>query len=53
MNESGQRSVVVGSAIHEVLYMVHSKDAMLPKIEVFFSLKKCFSGLDSPFSTSV
>ena len=54
MNESGQRSVLVGSAIHEVLYMVHSKDAMLPKIYVFFFLKKkVFSGLDSPGSISV
>ena len=45
MNESGQRSVLVGSAIHEVLYMVHSKDAMLPKIEVFFFIKSVFQVL--------
>ena len=53
MNESGQRSVLVGSAIQEVLYMVYSKDAILPKIKVFFLQKKCFSGLDPPLLISV
>ena len=48
MNESGQRSVLVGSAIQEVLYMVYSKDAILPKIKVFFLKNKYFSGLDPP-----
>ena len=42
MNESGQRSVLVGSAIQEVLYMVYSKDAILPKIKVFFLQKEAF-----------
>ena len=42
MNESGQQSVLVGSAIQEVLYMVHSKDAMLPKIYVFFLKERFF-----------
>ena len=45
MNESGQRSVLVGSAIQEVLYMVYSKDAMLPKIYVFFLKKRYFQVL--------
>ena len=53
MNESGQRSVLVGSAIQEVLYMVYSKDAILPKIKGCFLKKKYFLGLDPPFLISV
>ena len=53
MNESGQRYVLVGSAIQEVLYMVYSKDATLPKIKGFFPQKKRFSGLDPLFLISV
>ena len=52
MNESGQRSVLVGSSIQEVLYMVYSKDATLPKIKGFFPQKKRFAGLDPLFLIS-
>ena len=51
MNESGQRSVLVGSAIQEVLYMVHSKDAMLPKIYVILKTSDELDNLHRRAST--